>query len=198
MGPDDDEDTLQSMKTVFLSGSRKITRLNSEIRQRLENVVNQGLTVVIGDAYGADKTMQAFLAEMQYSNVEVFFAGSACRNNLGSWSAEKILVDPKLKGRAIHTEKDKAMAAKATYGFVLWDGKSAGSMTNVCELLGQNKISLVYLSPLKEFFEVKSVEGLKELLSSCDPEDVRELENSPILKQQMSDLGIANQQRFDL
>ena len=90
------------------------------------------------------------------------------------------------------------MAAKATYGFVLWDGKSAGSMTNVCELLGQNKISLVYLSPLKEFFEVKSVEGLKELLSSCDPEDVRELENSPILKQQMSNLGIANQQRFDL
>jgi len=186
------------MTAVFLSGSRKITKLNSDIRERLENVINRGMPVVIGDAYGSDKAMQAFLAEKKYSNVEVFFAGSTCRNNLGSWSAEQILVDPKLKGRAIHTEKDKAMAAKATYGFVLWDGKSAGSMTNVCELLGRNKSSLIYLSPLKAFFEVKSVEGLRELLNSCDPEDVRELENSPILKQQMCDLGIANQQRFDL
>ena len=33
------------------------------------------------------------------------------------------------------TQKDKAMAAEADYGFVLWDGKSSGSISNVFELL---------------------------------------------------------------
>lgn len=198
MGFNDDKNTSSSMKTVFLSGSRRITRLNSQTQKRLENIIHKGMGVVVGDAHGADKAMQTFFAEKEYPNVEVFFAGSTCRNNLGYWAAEQIIVDPNLKGRAIHTEKDKAMAVRAAHGFVLWDGKSAGSITNVCELLRQGKNSLVYLSPLERFFDVKSVANLKELLKSCDPNDVRELENSPILKQQLSILDISTQQRFDL
>lgn len=186
------------MSTVFLSGSRKVTRLNQDVQARLDNIIRKGMAIVIGDANGADKAMQLYLAQKEYSNVEVFFAGNECRNNIGSWAAVKIKVDPKLKGRAIHEQKDKAMAIKATFGFVLWDGKSIGSMTNVCELLAQSKISLIYLLPRKEFFEINGAEKLKELFNSCAAEDVQELESSPIIERQMSDLGISAQQKFDL
>lgn len=56
----------------------------------------------------------------------------------------KIAVSPKLTGREFWTQKDKAMAAD--YGFFLWDGKSQDSITNVLELVKDNKKSLVYHS----------------------------------------------------
>ena len=198
MGADNDKNAEEQMTTVFLSGSRKITRLNDVIRERIQNVIDLGSAVLIGDANGADKAMQTFLAERKYSNVSVYHVGDACRNNIGFWAAMKVSVSPKLKGRALYTEKDKAMAAMADYGLVLWDGKSAGSITNVCELLTREKKTAVYFSPRKEFISVKTAEDIKTLLSLCEHADVCELENSPILKQQMENLNLSSQQSFDI
>jgi len=40
------------------------------------------------------------------------------------------------------------MARTADFGLILWDGKSKGSGSNLKELTGQDKKTLVYLSPL--------------------------------------------------
>jgi hypothetical protein len=48
------------------------------------------------------------------------------------------------------------MAKNADYGFVLWDGKSPGSIENVITLLKGGKSALVYYSPDKEFTELGS------------------------------------------
>lgn len=198
MGADNDKNAEEQMTTVFFSGSRKITRLNDVIGEQIQNVIDLGSAVIIGDANGADKAMQTFLAERCYTNVSVYYAGDTCRNNVGSWAVEQVSVSPKLKGRALYTEKDKAMAAMADYGLVLWDGKSAGSITNVCELLTREKEASVYLSLRKAFFSVKTAEDIKTLLSFCKQADVYELENSPILKQKMEKLKLSSQQSFDL
>lgn len=186
------------MTTVFLSGSRKINRLNDVIRGRIQNIVDQGFDVVVGDANGADKAMQSFLSERVYSNVFVYCAGQTCRNNIGSWGIEKVMVDPKLKGRAFYTQKDKVMAEVADFGFILWDGKSAGSINNVFELIKNGKKAVIYFSPRKEFISVKTVEDVQSLLGYCDPSDARELQGSPILSKQMETLKMVDQQSFDL
>lgn len=186
------------MTTVFLSGSRKINRLNDVIRGRIQNIVDQGFRVVVGDANGADKAMQTYLAEKLYPNVAVYCAGDTCRNNVGEWKTEKVRVDAKLKGRAFYTQKDKVMASEADFGFVLWDGKSEGSINNVFELLGKGKKAVVYFSPRKEFFNVKSAEDIRELMRLCDPVASREFQGSRNLRRQMEALNIADQPSFDM
>jgi hypothetical protein len=160
------------MTTVFLSGSRKISRLNNEIKGRLYNLVNQRFAVIIGDANGADKALQSYFSEAEYDNVVVFCSGTVCRNNLGNWKVKQVHVDPKLKGRDFYTQKDKEMAAAADYGFVLWDGKSSGSLENILELLKKNKKALVYFSPIKKFFTVSNLQDIHDLLSKCDKDSV--------------------------
>lgn len=160
------------MTTVFLSGSRRINRINDEIRDRLKNIVDNNFLVVLGDANGADKTLQKYLADLQYKNVMVYCSGQNNRNNIGEWEVQNVSVDPKLRGREFYAEKDRKMADIADYGFVLWDGKSSGSIANVMELLKRNKKSLIYFSPEKKFFSVSNIEELRQLLNKCDS-DVR-------------------------
>ena len=185
------------MTTVFLSGSRKITRLNDSIRMEIQKIIDNKSTILIGDANGADKAMQIFLKEKKYSNVSIYYVGDTCRNNIGCWPKKKIVADSKLKGRALYTEKDKAMASIAYYGFILWDGKSAGSITNVCELLRCEKKATIYFSPRESFFPIKIAEDIKTLLSFCEKEDISTLEDSPIFKKLMEDLNLSRQQGFN-
>ncbi len=156
------------MKTVFLSGSRGISRLNDEIRDRVKNMIDKGFLIIVGDANGADKALQEFLAAVGYSNVVVFCAGQVCRNNVGNWNVRQVSVDSTLKGREFYAQKDKEMAAKADYGFILWDGKSAGSINNVLELLKREKPIVVYFSPEKQFHTVSHLDDARELLNKCD------------------------------
>jgi len=161
--------------TVFLSGSRKISRLNDMIRMRIERMLDQGFSIVVGDANGADKAIQNYLAKANYGNVKIFCAGSSCRNNIGEWDVKNIEVDPKLKGRDFYTQKDKAMALEADYGFVLWDGKSVGSVNNIVELLKRQKSVVAYFAPKKEFHIMKKLDDVYTLLKHCDEADYRKI-----------------------
>ncbi|MBK8189542.1 MAG: hypothetical protein IPK79_03745 [Vampirovibrionales bacterium] len=160
------------MTTVFVSGSRHITRLNPLIRQRLQNITAQRLRIVVGDANGADKAFQAFFKEEGYKLVTVYCAGPHCRNNLGGWEIVRVEVASHLKGRDFYVQKDIAMAGIADYGLVLWDGKSAGSIGNIFELARQSKPTRVYFAPLKEFIEIRTIAEAQGLLKKCAPADV--------------------------
>lgn len=156
------------MTTVFLSGSRKLSRINDAIRQRLSNMIEKDLEIMVGDANGADKAMQSYLAERGYENVTVFFVGSVCRNNVGEWPTQNVEVDPKLSGRHFYSQKDKKMAEIADFGLVLWDGKSVGSIENVFEIIKNGKKAVVYYGPEKEFYNVANAEDINDLLRKCD------------------------------
>ncbi|MFA6700702.1 MAG: hypothetical protein WCS28_11105 [Thiomicrospira sp.] len=179
------------MTTVFISGSRHLSRLSQDVKARLENVINQHFAVVVGDANGVDKAVQAYLRELGYEAVTVFCAGDKCRNNLGNWQVKKIAVDPKLKGRAFYTVKDKKMAEIADYGFVLWDGKSQGSYNNITELLGQGKKALVYFAPNNHFLTVKTAADLNILINvqNQDSNTVSYAKTTPFINQHQHALG---------
>lgn len=172
MCPDTDKNSEQQVKRIFLSGSRGISRLNEEIRTRIQNIINNGFQVLVGDANGADKALQKLLADSKYQSVTVFCSGNICRNNIGDWNTHNVQVDSKLKGRDFYTQKDKEMALIADYGLVLWDGKSAGSISNVFELLKMAKTAVVYFSPESKFYNIKKLHDAKDLLSRCDDKSI--------------------------
>ncbi|MBN9587576.1 MAG: hypothetical protein J0G99_01085 [Alphaproteobacteria bacterium] len=158
------------MSKVFLSGSRKISRLSDEVRARLKNMISNNLEILIGDANGADKAMQTFLFHVAYPKVTVFCSGGYCRNNIGRWASQLIDVEPNIKGREFYEKKDKAMAALADFGFVLWDGQSVGSIANAFELVRQGKKVVIYFAPWREFVTIASLDDLGTLLNRCDPD----------------------------
>lgn len=186
------------MTTVFLSGSRKIGRLNSKIRQRVQNITNQSFDIIVGDANGADKALQNYLYDIGYSNVTVYCSGNKCRNNLGDWSIKKVDVPPKLRGRRFYSQKDKAMASEADYGLVLWDGTSAGAIENVLELLKHGKKALVYFSPKKAFCTVSAAEDVREMIVQCDPKQVEGIDRKIGLHQTLEELGAEKQSQLNL
>lgn len=138
-------------------------------------MTDNGLDIVIGDANGADRAMQAYLFELAYQNVTVFCAGSHCRNNVGGWKSNVIVVDPTLTGRDFFAKKDQAMAAIADFGFVLWDGKSAGSIRNVFEMLKNQRKTVLYHSAESRFYNISILDEIMAILNKCDPETFEDI-----------------------
>ena len=159
--------------TVFVGGSRRISRLNDTIRSRADNIVHQKLKVVIGDANGADKAMQQHFAAKDYKNVVVYCMGEHWRNNLGNWPTRHISAERDRKDFAYYATKDREMANEASYGFMIWDGKSKGTLNNILNLLTQRKKVVVYFSDDKECYTLRSLDDLQKLLSKCSNVDRR-------------------------
>ena len=164
------------MTTVFLGGSRSLTRLNDTIRTRVDNVMRQQFTVLLGDANGADKAIQSYLAAKGYLHVIVYCMDDRCRNNLGDWPTQRILTSHKKKDFTYYATKDEEMARTASYGFMLWDGKSKGTLNNILNLLRQQKKVLVYFSPDQSCSTLRSVEELGILLNKCHSNDRQKFE----------------------
>lgn len=80
------------MTSVFVAGSRKLGRLNEQVKERQGNVIAGSYQVLVGDANGADKAVQTFLQERGYHNVIVYCSGEKCRINLGSWPTYNVPV----------------------------------------------------------------------------------------------------------
>ena len=110
------------MSTVFIGGSRKISRLPAEVIARMDRMIAQDFAIVVGDANGADKAVQGYLASWSYARVEIFCSGDSPRNNVGAWPLRAVAVPRGARGFAFYTQKDRVMAEEADYGLMIWDG----------------------------------------------------------------------------
>lgn len=160
------------MKKVFLSGSRRLTRLPVEVCQRLDEMIRRELTILVGDANGADKAVQTYFADRQYPNVTVHCSGGDCRNNVGRWPVRVIHAPHRARDFAFFTAKDAAMAEEADVGLALWDGQSTGTLVNVARLVARGKPAVVYIAPTRTFSTLKTPDDLVNLLATADA-DVR-------------------------
>lgn len=158
------------MTKVFIGGSCHVSRLSASVRQRLDRIIEKGLPVIIGDANGADKAVQNYLSARHYQNVEVYCAGRWPRNNVGGWPLRPIAVDERPGTLEFYTAKDRAMTDDATVGFIVWDGKSAGTLPNILRLLSQQKKVVVYVGGEKQFEELKTLSQWDEFISRCPSE----------------------------
>jgi adenine-specific DNA-methyltransferase len=158
------------MMKVFIGGSRKISKLGSEVRQRIDEILEKHLPIVIGDAPGVDKSVQQYLHEKGYRAVEVFCSGTRCRNNLGSWPNRQVAVSSSRRDFDFYATKDIQMAQEASFGLMIWDGESAGTLMNVLRLIKQNKKAIILEVPKRSLRELKSESEWKDFFSACSDE----------------------------
>src|SRR5216110_965322 len=147
------------MHSVFVAGSRALSKLNAQVKERLDNILRKEFTVLVGDANGADKAVQRYLAERGYGQVFVYCM-EICRNNVGNWPIRSHSADPAVK-------RDRHY-----YGFMLWDGISKGTLTNVINLLDYNKKVLLFSAPKKQFFTLRTAGDLDHTLRASGIRDV--------------------------
>lgn len=76
------------------------------------------------------------------------------------------------RDRQYYGIKDLAMAKDATWGFMIWDGESKGTLTNVVNLLKMQKNVLLYSAPKKDFFTVRTREDMDQALIASGVKDV--------------------------
>ena len=163
------------MTKVFLGGSRKMGQLNQPVRERIDNIIANECLILLGDANGADKAMQKYLSEKKYKNVLVFCMNDNCRNNIGMWEVRKVYLNRSKKDFDYYSTKDFLMSEEANYGFMLWDGKSKGTLNSILNLCEHNKKVLVYFSPTKIFYTIKNKKDLSKLLEHCEHSSLKKL-----------------------
>jgi len=146
-------------KSVFISGSRSIINLDENIIESLENIIVKNIPVLVGDASGIDRIVQNFFSKRNYQNVTVY----------SIYNSPRYLVSNSFKKRQIHIpfkiktefekqqEKDIAMSKDSEYSFVIWDGKSKGSYSNIIRALELNKKIKIYSNNSSSFYEKEDI-----------------------------------------
>lgn len=153
------------MHKVFISGSMRIKNLDSNVQGRINNIIGSDFQIIVGDADGVDSSIQEYLLNKKLESVVVYCSGDFPRNNLGNWKVKKVITDRQQGSRAFYTAKDVEMAKDCDYGFMVWDTKSTGTLSNAIELLKRKKRALVYVNKNKEFLTIKDVADMEKLVS---------------------------------
>lgn len=152
------------MTTVFIAGSISISRLHEKVTDRINKIVSSDFNVVVGDADGADTSIQECLQRYQAEKVTVYCTGDSPRNNVAEWPVHRVVSKAKVGTRAYFTAKDLEMARDSDFGLMVWDCKSTGTLNNVIELLREKKKSVVFVNTSKDFVTVSDKGGLERLL----------------------------------
>jgi hypothetical protein len=160
------------MTNVFIAGSRHLTRLPAEVKARIDTVVDKGFQIFIGDANGADKAVQSYLAKKAYPHVLVHCIELHCRNNVGHWPTREVRAPKGARGFDFYSAKDRVMADTAEYGLMLWDGKSKGTINNVVNLSREGKPVVVYIAPKKQFLTVRAFGDVGSVLAKGESKSV--------------------------
>ena len=165
------------MTSVFIGGSRRISRMNAELSRRFDNIIQKQLRIIIGDANGFDRLAQDYFAKHHYPSVIVYCTGGICRNNVANWPLHAVEYAGRDRGLEFYTAKDDAMLHDADYGLFGWDGKSKGTLRNIRKMAEQGKPSSVYVSPLGKFVTVRGPLDVSSLLEQGAKEDARKMPN---------------------
>lgn len=153
---------------IFIAGARSITIIDNFVISKLRSICDKHFDVLVGDCYGVDTMVQSFLSERSYPNVTVYASNGKARNNVGKWPVKNVPVAPTSHGFEFFRQKDIAMANDADIGFMIWDGKSRGTLQNILTLAEQGKTVLVYLQKDMLRMTIHSPADAQKLIPMCD------------------------------
>src|SRR5258708_5709203 len=164
------------MSKVFVGGSRRIIRLHPEVALRLDRMLAEQLSILVGDANGADKAVQHFLKSREYREVEVFCSGEDSRNNVGNWTLRRVAVESRKRDFDFYAAKDQLMSREADSGLMIWDGKSVGTLMNAWRLVRLGKRVSIFETQPNRFQELQNESEWKDFFSTCSDEVRRRIE----------------------
>lgn len=151
---------------IILGGSRHLEFVPTEISNLLSEWMEASAEFLVGDAPGTDRAFQSFLNSSKYNLVTVFTSAEEVRNNLGNWPYERIDSGLKSKSNAVHAFKDRKMSQIADLGLMIWDCESAGTLSNVIDLVSNGKECFAWIAPDSELCKFDSINGLNGYLKS--------------------------------
>jgi hypothetical protein len=127
------------MKTVFISGSSKIKRLNKEMTDCLDELMTQDVQVIVGDCYGVDFLAQKYLKAHNFDRVTVYTSTETPRrsvypNFVSLWEQSK-----GKEGEEFYQVKDKAMCDACDGAIAFWNGVSYGVKCNIDRIKASGK-----------------------------------------------------------
>ena len=140
------------MTKIFIGGSKTISIIDDNVKAKLQDIIKKQYDVLIGDCFGIDAEVQKFFYDSNYTNVTVYASGENVRNNVGNFKVCNIPTDK--TGFEFYRQKDIAMAKEADCGFMIWDGKSRGTMCNILDMVYQSKACEVYFTEDKTITNV--------------------------------------------
>ncbi len=149
---------------VVLGGTRRVNKLPSEVIELVSDYIIKDSEFLVGDAPGIDKAFQGLLNSKNEKKVQVFTSVDQARNNVGNWTVCRIDSGLKSKGHAMHSAKDREMSLLADLGIMVWDTESAGTLSNIMDLVRQGKECHLYNLLENEHVKFDSEEGLSKYL----------------------------------
>ena len=179
------------MEKIFIAGPIKVKQLDSQVENRILNIISKKYEILIGDARGVDKLAQQFLLNNNYSNITIYCINQP-RNNIGNWNTKSIKVNSNKMNYNDYSLKDRQMANDATFGLMIWNGKSRGTLNNILNLLELNKKTILYFIPTNKFFTISNVSELKRILDLCDNKDIETLNKNILLINRLNRLSQFN------
>jgi len=186
------------MDKVFISGSIKIKKLDNNILDKIDSIMESKLHIMLGDADGVDSSIQGYLLSKEYKKVTIYCTGDNARNNLGSWNVQNISTNKKSGSRAYYTAKDLKLAEDCNYGLMVWDTRSSGTLNNVIELLTMKKKSVVYINRDKKFYLIKNIDDLKILMDLMHETSRVKIEKKINIKSKIENILDNQNMLFDL
>ena len=75
-----------------------------------------------------------------------------------------------------YVKKDIAMAHDTDFGFMIWNGKSNGTLNNTLNLLEQGKKTRLYLKPAQKFYSIIKLTDFEGLLNDCNNENLKKID----------------------
>ena len=98
------------------SSTYKAQELHPRVRKRLGNAIALAMTIILGEAKGASRAFQDYLASKGYRNVVVGHARNI-RYNAGGWETLKYGDDLK--------EREKLMIEDSDTAIIIWFNRSS-------------------------------------------------------------------------
>lgn len=118
---------------IFISGSKSISKLPELAKTFIDQFIENGDDILIGDCYGVDAVVQKYLESKGFSNVTIYCSEVTPRNNFASSAKIYSCAEAAkgLTGSDFHYVKDIQMANDCNQAIMIWDGKSKGTAENI-------------------------------------------------------------------
>lgn len=148
---------------VVLGGSRHLSFLPEDVMDSLKSWMRDEVEFMLGEAKGMDAKFQEFFKAANYDKVTIYYSGEYPRHNFGNWNAIHVNSGLKSKSHAMHAAKDRDMTRLADSGLMMWDTLSAGTISNLIDLLGQGKKCQMFVAGQdSNLYYLNSVEDLEK------------------------------------
>jgi hypothetical protein len=149
---------------IVLGGSRFLQNIPQNLVELIKEWTESGSEFLVGDAPGADSAFQKALVNVGSKSVTIYSSAGYVRNNYGNWVSKEIESGLQSKSNAVHAFKDRYMTSIADVGLMLWDCESAGTLSNVIDLVESGKSCRIWVAIDAELYNFDNQSSLENWL----------------------------------